>query len=168
MTSLPGLCNSWNCPLGLAGGVARAVSSAGGCPLLGNPCHGAWRHESSFWWAPPLMRQDGVFHSLPPLPCRVLSRHIRHSSDPRGPCGTATAAEDHSAAPGMDLSLPTPPPPPSLIPPPPQVYSVRTQSRAVHIFHTLCSIVYTMSETAPQLTSSLLLPALPDYLSGQC
>jgi hypothetical protein len=46
----------------------------------------------------------------------------------------------------------------------PQVYSVRTQSRAVHIFHTLSSIMYVASETTPTLVTSLLLPALPQFI----
>ena len=47
-----------------------------------------------------------------------------------------------------------------------QIYSVRTQSRAVHIFHTLSSIIYVASETTPILVTSLLLPALPQFIVG--
>lgn len=47
-----------------------------------------------------------------------------------------------------------------------QVYNVRTQSRAVRIFHTLCSVIYAASETTPTLATSLLLPALPQFSEG--
>lgn len=47
-----------------------------------------------------------------------------------------------------------------------QVYNVRTQSRAVRIFHTLGSIIYAASETIPSLATSLLLPALPQFSQG--
>lgn len=49
-----------------------------------------------------------------------------------------------------------------------QIYSVRTQSRAVHIFHTLSSIIYVASETTPTLVTSILLPALPQFIVGLC
>lgn len=48
----------------------------------------------------------------------------------------------------------------------PQAYNVRTQSKAVRIFHTLSSIIYAASETTPTLATSLLLPALPQFSEG--
>ena len=47
-----------------------------------------------------------------------------------------------------------------------QIYSVRTQSRAVHIFHTLSSLIYAASETTPTLATALLLPSLSQFVEG--
>lgn len=48
----------------------------------------------------------------------------------------------------------------------PTVYSVRTRSRAVHIFNTCATLIYAISAAYPEAPSTLLLPTLPNYVAA--